>query len=194
MKKFLFFLICCFTINNSFSQESNLSFELNLPVLLGQNFYADNYSGVFDIGATYDFIELPFTKIDTSLNLSFLRDSNIGRNSQFDLRLYIIEPKVNATFTSPSNQNLHFKTGIGYSLFVFDLVQNKNTTDFNFNDNTTDNKSGVAVNLGLIYDFNKKFYAEIQYDFVKLFLDDDLISNAYNTNLNILKIGVGIRI
>jgi hypothetical protein len=194
MKKFLFLLICCFTINNGFSQESILSFELNLPVLLGQNFYTDNYNGVFDIGATYDFIELPSTKIGTSLNLSFLRDSNIGRNSQFDLRLYIIEPKVNATFTNPSNQNLHFKTGIGYSLFVFDLVQNENTSDFNFNDNTTDNKGGVALNLGLIYDFNKKFYTEIQYDFVKLFVGEGLISNAYNTNLNILKIGVGIRI
>ena len=74
------------------------------------------------------------------------------------------------------------------------MVQNENTTQFNFNENTTDNKNGVAINLGLIYDLGKKFYAEIQYDFVKLFVDENVIANAYNTNLNIFKIGVGIRI
>jgi hypothetical protein len=194
MKRFLFLVLCYFTINTSFSQESNVSVELNLPVLLGQNFYADNYTGVFDIGATYEFVKLNTTKIGTSLNVSFLRDSNIGRNSQFDLRLYVIEPKIHTTFTMPSNEKLHFKTGLGYSLFVFDLVQNENTTQFNFNENTTDNKNGVAINLGLIYDLGKKFYAEIQYDFVKLFVDENVIANAYNTNLNIFKIGVGIRI
>lgn len=194
MKRFLFLVLCFFTINRGFSQDSNFSIELNLPILLGQNFYADNYVGIFDVGASYDFYEFKTTKIGTSLNVSFLRDANIGRNSLFDLRLYIIEPKVHATFTMPSKPNLHFKTGLGYSLFVFDLVQNENTTEFNFNDSTTDNKNGIALNLGLIYDFTDKFYVEIQYDFVKLFADNNVIPNAYNTNLNILKIGVGIRI
>lgn len=193
MKKWLFLISCCFFLKN-FSQESNLSLDISLPVLLGQNFYADNYVGVFDVGGSYDFTELNTTKIGTSLNVSFLRDANVGRNSLFDLRLYIIEPKVNATFVIPSNENLHFKTGLGYSLFVFDLVQNENTTQFDFNENTTDNKSGIALNLGIIYDFTNKFYLEMQYDFVKLFADNNVIANAYNTNLNILKIGVGIRI
>lgn len=192
--KRVWFIILFFASIQLFSQESNLSLDLNLPVLLGQNFYADNYVGVFDVGGSYDFTELNTTKIGASLNVSFLRDANIGRNSQFDLRLYIIEPKVNATFVIPSNESLHFKTGLGYSLFVFDLVQNENTTQFDFNENTTDNKSGIALNLGIIYDFTNKFYVEMQYDFVKLFVDDTVIANAYNTNLNILKIGVGIRI
>ena len=193
-KKHLLILLFVFIIGKNFSQESNVSLDVNLPVLLGKNFYADNYTGVFDVGGSYDFTELKTTKIGTSLNVSFLRDANVGRNSLFDLRLYVIEPKVNATFVIPSNENLHFKTGLGYSLFIFDLVQNENTTQFDFNENTTDNKSGITLNLGIIYDFTNKFYVEMQYDFVKLFADENVIANAYNTNLNILKIGVGIRI
>lgn len=193
-KKHLLILLFAFTICKIFSQDSKLSFEANLPVLMGQNFYADNYVGIFDIGGSYVFSNFNFTRLGISLNTSFLRDANIGRNNQFDLRLYILEPKLFATFTMPSNTNLHLKTSLGYSVFLFDLVQNENTIQFDFNENTTDAKSGIGLNLGLVYDFGERFYSNIQYEFVKLFTDNSTINNAYNTNVNILKIGVGIRI
>lgn len=192
--KQLLLIVCCLFVVKSFSQHKKLGLEANLPVLLGQNFLADNYTGIFDIGANYSFKEFNSVKIGGSLHASFLKNNNNSRFNSFDIRVYAIQPKVYADFNIESIPNLHFKTGLGYSLFIFDLIPNENTPQFNPNMDTVENENGVALSLGTVYNFNDSFYATFQYDFIKLFTEEGVPSNAYNTNLNMLKIGVGIRI
>lgn len=192
-KKYIFLVLSYLTFSNNFSQESNLNIDANLPILLGQNFLADNYFGIFDLGLSYQFAEFKTTKIGSSINTSFLRDSNNGRLDAFDIRVYVIQPKIFSKFNIVSNQNFHFKTGLGYSLFIFDLVQNENTAQFNADQDTVENENGIALNLGLVYDFGRRFYADVQYDFIKIVGNENRLANTYSTNLNILKIGLGIK-
>lgn len=194
IRKYLLSLLFCAIITKHFSQEPKLSIDVNLPVLLGQNFLADNYFGVFDLGVAYEFAELNTTKIGAAVNASFLRSTNNATNNNFDVRVYAIQPKIFAKFRLNAIKNLHIKTGLGYALFIFNLVPNANTGQFNLNQGRSSNENGINLNTALHYDFAKKFYATVQYDFVKLSTDKSALNNPYNTNLNILKLGVGIRI
>lgn len=55
-------------------------------------------------------------------------------------------------------------------------------------------ESGVNLNLSLSYDNTEKFFLHAQYDFVKIGVDNDIPDTKYNTNINIFKFGLGLRL
>jgi opacity protein-like surface antigen len=77
--------------------------------------------------------------------------------------------------------------GLGYTLIIFQA---------SIADSASNEPAGFNVNLGLSYDLFDNLFVQAQYDFVKLSagLSDEESKITYNTNVNLLKIGLGYRI
>jgi glucosamine--fructose-6-phosphate aminotransferase (isomerizing) len=81
------------------------------------------------------------------------------------------------------------KISLGYTSMRIN-VSNPNSLD---NTNTTNTFNGLNLNLGVSYNFSEKLFATLQYDFIKLSSDSVAIDSNFNRNVNILKIGFGLR-
>jgi len=47
--------------------------------------------------------------------------------------------------------------------------------------------------MGIAYDISPSWYFHGSYDFIKIGVDNDLPKIAYNTNVNMIKLGIGHR-
>ncbi|WP_108805304.1 outer membrane beta-barrel protein [Aquimarina sp. Aq107] len=180
----LVILIPCFQL---FSQDSKISFELNYPIPFGDNFLGDNYVGIIDAGADYRFIELNPVKIGVSIN------GNVLTNNKFDTSettAYILQPRIFGELTIESIKKLRPSVGIGYTVIVLDSSITTNTGELN----ETETLNGFNLNVGIGYNITKKFFAQIQYDFLRLSEEDNVPDIAFNRNVNLLKIGLGYRL
>jgi hypothetical protein len=191
-QKLLLVLLLIFTIK-SFSQVSKFSIEANFPIPVGDNFLGENYGGIIDIGMKYRFSELKIVNIGASINGGFLKNYKVEGIPVFDLNTYVIQPRIFAEFNIEKLSKLHPQIGLGYSFLIFETTKYNGTgnppkTD---SDNTED---GINLNLGLSYDITDKLFVQVQYDFIKIGVDNDIPNTKYNTNLNILKFGLGFRI
>lgn len=119
--------------------------------------------------------------------------SNRDRNNvagNFKITSYQLQPKI---FTEFNFSQFTPFVGVGYTSMLF-----KSSTDdrkiyaYNrdgFSLNNT--QSGIDLNIGLKYNFEKRLFVQIQYDYIVLGVMEPIINSRYNTNVNILKIGIG---
>lgn len=188
-QRLLLALLLVFTME-SFSQDSNLSIEANYPVLIGDNLIGEHYSGIIDVGAKYRFADYSAINIGASFNGGILvHNSN---NEFYDLKVtsYAIQPKIFAELDLKSIAKFHPFVGFGYTFLISNASETINGLDVPDSSNT---KSGINFNLGIAYDITEKWFAQVQYDFVK-FKAEDGPSDPFITNMNILKIGLGFRL
>jgi opacity protein-like surface antigen len=191
-QKLLFALLLILSIK-SFSQDSKLSVEMHYPILIDQNFIGKNYNGIIDVGAKYRFSEITNINIGASINGGILvnnTNDNNG-NQDFTVKSYLIQPKIFAELKIESISKLHPFVGFGYSLMVFDASGTNNGFDVSGSNET---ESGINANFGIAYDITKKIFIDIQYDYVKLKVDKETPNTTFNTNVNLLKVGLGFRI
>jgi len=192
MKKTL--LILLLNINLAlFSQESKLSIELNYPIPVGNNFIGKNYTGIIDIGGKYKIIDKDVLDFGVSLNAGLLTFNNLINNSTQNYKIYAypIQPKIFCEFNIKNIKKLHPYTSLGYSFIIFKATGTNNefdVSDFN------ETQSGVNLNFGLSYDFTNKFFVNGQFDFIKLQKEKGVPNSAYNTNINLVKLGIGLRL
>ncbi len=179
MKNNVFILLVFIFVGASFAQDSKLSVELNYPIPIGDNFIKTNYDGIIDVGINYRFIKANLMHIGASINGGIM-------TSNFGTTLYNLQPRVFSELNLKSLPKIHPSIGIGYTFMFF----NNSDSDFSL----TDNQHGINLNLGFAYNIAKKFFAKIQYDFVKLNAEDRFLDSTFNTTINILKIGVGYRL
>ena len=191
-QKLLLALLLIFSIK-LFSQDSKLSVEANFPIPIGDNFLGENYGGIVDIGVKYSFLELKIFDIGASINGGFLKNSKADSNNSFDVNVYPIQPRIFAEFNIEKLSKLHPQIGLGYSFLIFKAQSNGINPDF-LETNIVRTESGVNLNLGLSYDITDKLFIQAQYDFIKIGVDNDVPDIKYNTNINILKFGLGLRI
>lgn len=193
-QKLLVILLLIFTIK-TFSQDSKLSVEAHYPIPLGDNFIGESYKGVIDVGAKYRFSHLTFVNIGTSLNGGVLRNNtNVNNeliNSNFRIMSYMVQPRIFAELDSPSIRKLHPFIGLGYTFMIFDASGTNNGVDVSALNET---RSGINVNLGVAYDITEKLSIQVQYDFVRLRINGEVLDIAYNKNVAVLKIGLGYRL
>lgn len=192
MKQFLLLaLLLTFSIKG-LSQDSKFSIEANYPITIDSNFVGEAY-GIIDLGLKYRFIELNPVKIGASLNGSVLVDnSNQNEGARdFQRTVYIIQPKVFGEFNIPTLEKLRPFLGLGYTFMNFQISGTLNGMDVS---DESDTLSGFGFNFGLAYDISNKVFVQVQYDFTKVNVDDDIPDVTFNTNVNLLKIGVGLRI
>ena len=48
--------------------------------------------------------------------------------------------------------------------------------------------------MSVAYDLTDKIIIQLQYDFIKLSTTNDIPNTGYNTNVDLVKIGLGLRI
>jgi opacity protein-like surface antigen len=194
-QKLLLTFLLIFTIK-SFSQDSKFSIEANFPIPIGDNFLGKNYNGIVDIGAKYRFLQNDLVNLGASVNFGYLQNTKSGAtdlNQLFDVKIFPIQPRIFAEFNIPNLENLHPQIGLGYSVLVYNAKADGINTSVLPAD-IDDNESGFNLNIGFAYDLTKKFFLQAQYDFVKIGVEDNVPDIKYNTNINILKFGIGYRI
>ncbi len=120
-------------------------------------------------------------------------DNSNQKNSpqDFQVTTYIIQPKIFAELNLESIKKLHPFLGLGYTFVDFQFSDSNNEMDVSVN---SENLSGFGLNLGVAYDITNKLFAQVQYDFTKIGVDNEVPDIKYNSNINILKIGLGYRL
>lgn len=184
-------LLMFFTIK-SFSQDSKFSIDANYPIAIGNNFLGQNYNGLVDLGAKYKFSDNKIVDIGASINFGFFQNTKSGAtalNQLFDVKVFPIQARIFAEFNIQNLKKLHPQIGLGYSIIIYDAVWRENT-----NADIDDNENGFNYNIGLSYDLTNKLFLQAQYDFIKIGVEDGIPDKSYNTNINILKFGIGYRI
>ncbi|MHA7060115.1 outer membrane protein [Aquimarina sp. M1] len=191
-KKLLLALLLILTIK-SFSQDSKFSIEASYPLPIDDNFIGKNYSGIIDIGAKYRFLDLNIINLGASFNGGVLLNNSNKNNGLQDFKVtsYSIQPKIFVELDMESITKFHPFVGLGYTLMIFDPSGTNNGLDVS---GESDTQSGINANFGIAYDITEKLFAQIQYDFVKLGVENEVPDIKFNRNVNILKIGLGFRL
>ncbi|AUP80904.1 outer membrane protein [Flavivirga eckloniae] len=180
----------------SFSQDSKFSVVANYPIAIGDNFLGQNYNGLVDLGAKYIFSENEIVNIGASINFGFFQNSKSGAtdlNQLFDVKIFPIQPRIFAELNIPNLEKFHPQIGLGYSIVIFNAnwAENRNA---DLPADIDDNENGFNINIGLSYDLTNKLFLQAQYDFIKIGVEDGVPDTSYNTNINILKFGIGLKI
>tara|TARA_B110000285_G_C14821839_1_gene466887 strand:- start:88 stop:675 length:588 start_codon:yes stop_codon:yes gene_type:complete len=193
-QKLLLALLLIFSII-SFSQDSKFSLELNYPIPVDENFIGKNYNGIIDLGLKYRFSNLSFLNIGASLNAGILKNSKNDRVQHFDVTAFAIQPRIFAELDSESLTKFHPSIGLGYTFMTFNAsgIDSFNPDNPN-SSSSSQTESGINLNLGVVYDITDRLFAQVQYDFVKIGVDNEVPDIKYNTNISILKIGLGYRL
>lgn len=187
MRKLLLLFLFLFSVQ-SFSQISKFSIEANFPIPTGNNFLAESFDGIIDIGVKYRFLNAKIITIGASLNGGILQN-DANQIEGINSNVYKIQPKFYAELNLPITR-FHPFVALGYSFLIFDISVANGLN--NFNDSET--QSGFNANIGFAYDLYKKFFVQIQYDFIRLSADNNISRTSFNNNLGIIKIGVGLRL
>ena len=192
MKQKLLLMILIFSIN-SFSQNSKFSIEANYPLPIDANFIGKNYDGIIDFGAKYRFAEFKNVTIGAGLNGGVLvfKLNSFGSNIKTKTTDYIIQPKVFAELKLDAVPKLHPFVALGYTTMLFVAKGTNSGVDVT---GANETMSGFNTNFGMTIDINKKVFMGLQYDFVKLKIDSQVPQTTFNTNVNLLKIGLGLRL
>ncbi len=189
-QKILLALILIFSIN-AFSQDSKFNLEANYPIPIDNNFIGRSFKGIIDLGIKYRFSNLELLNIGVSLNTGVLKNIKSDKVQPFDFTMLVIQPRLFAELNSESLSKFHPSIGIGYTIINANAT---NTDSFNTQNKSSETQSGLNLNLGLAFDVSDKLFTQIQYDFVKIKVDNNIPDIEYNTNANILKIGLGYRL
>ncbi len=184
MKARLLILFSIFVITCSFSQEKKWNVEVNYTVIPEEGFGGDR--NFLDTGIKYRFVKLGVFDVGFGVNGGFWTANieNTGFENRRD-KQYLIQPRFFTELQIPGLNKLRPSLGLGYS-FV------NTVSDFTFsNGNGGSNSSwdqGINFNLGLSYDFSKRFFLQAQYDFIDLTPDDGLLGDINN-----IRLGLGFR-
>ncbi len=196
MKQKLLLVFLLIVTIKTFSQDSKFSLEVNFPIPIGDNFLGENYNGIVDIGAKYRFVKNGILNLGASVNFGYVQNTKSGAtnlNQLFDVKIFPIQPRIFAEFNIPNLESLHPQIGLGYSILINNAKADTINT-LNLPADINDNESGFNFNLGLSYDLSDKFFLQAQYDFIKIGVKNGVPDISYNTNINIIKLGVGFRI
>lgn len=190
MKQHIFLVVLIIFTSKSFSQSSNLTIEANYPVFIDDNFHGRDVNGIIDIGAKYRFTEIKTVKIGAAINSGlFINNSNLNRDFvDFKITSYLLQPKI---FAELNSFKIRPYLGFGYSFLILDVSGTSHEIDVS---ESSVVKDGINANFGAYYYLTDKIFIQVQYDFFKLKQDKGVPNNKYMTNMNILKLGLGLRL
>ena len=143
-----------------------------------------------DVGLQVRFINAGPIKIGLSANAGYFSRSN-ELDPAFTIKgkVYLIQPRVFAELQLESLTKLKPFAGLGYSLNLLDIEYEDAQNPHDYDDST----GGINVNIGAAYDFTNRFFALVQFDFLKVSRDNPNQNNDFFRNSNILKVGLGLR-
>ncbi len=180
---------------NSFSQVSKFTVEANYPIAIGDNFLGKNYNGLIDLGAKYRFYHNEVIDIGVSLNFGFFKNTKSGAtnlNQLFDIKIFPVQPRIFIEFNIPNIEKIHPQIGVGYSILIYNSMWSEKRK-LSLPADIAYNKSGFNFNIGLSYDLTDKLYFHVHYDFIKTLVENGIPDLSYNTDINIVKLGIGFK-
>ncbi|UWX55078.1 outer membrane beta-barrel protein [Maribacter litopenaei] len=198
MKQFMITSAFVFISLITYAQDQKWSVEANYPLRSATD-------GVVDLGIKYRFLDSDPFNMGLGVNTSFFRNSNnfdyggtAGNNLEFDYRsnTFLVQPKIFVELETPGLSKLRPFVALGYSINIQDEYQNQGGT-ITLDEIRKD--GGFNFNLGLSYDLSRKFFVQVQYDFLILQKRGTSTFNGqsstynFNENLSLLKAGVGFR-
>ena len=197
MKHKLFYTLLLLITIHTFSQETKFSIEANYPFTMGENFIGNNYKGIADAGIKYRFTDVKLVNLGLSingslLNYSFKIQDDFSEPFDYKVNAYFIQPRIFAELIITSIKEFHSSASLGYSFILFN-VAGPDPLDFS-NETAKDSQDGINLNVALAYDLTEKIFIQLQYDFIKLSTSNDIPNTTYNTNVDLVKIGLGFRI
>ena len=176
------------------AQDKEWSVEVNYPFSVGD--VINNVApGVIDLGIKYRFLDLNTVKIGAGLNVGAFNTNLIDTSDimLFDIEEtnWLIQPKIFAELNIPRIPKLHPSIGFGYT-----FLESKYEGSFsNETINNTYSEGGFNANIGLSYDIVKRFFLQVQYDYVRTkgdyIFEEDIV--VVKQNLEFIKLGVGFR-
>ena len=188
-KKLLFVFILLISFE-AIAQDKKWSAEANYTIIPDEGFGETN--NLTDLGLKYRFGDFSFLELGVSINVGFAREkASDGLTTLYDTKSYFIQPRIFADFQIPGVERLRPSLGLGYSIVNTDFESDAiawNETNGGFN-----------LNLGVSYDIFKRFFVQVQYDFINLQVNDEILFNGetlrsnHTDRVNNLKIGVGFR-
>lgn len=192
MIKWVFNVVCIFFFQSLLlSQGQSLSIEIQHPITIDNNFVGTNYNGIIDVGAKYRFINLDVVNFGTALNIGLLTDpGNNDFGADFTVNTFYFQPKGFVELRVPKLEKLRAFVGVGISIFTFTTSGSLSAFEIS---GAPETQIGFNVSLGLSYDIFSNFFIQVNYDFSSLSPDDDVPDIIFNSNVNLLKLGVGYR-
>lgn len=172
----------------AFSQSSKLSATLSYPYPFDSNFVGRNYTGVVDLGVQYRFVEIAPVAVGGSLNASYLVFSDHPSPQLEKINATFIQPRIFGELHMPGLRDFRPSLGVGYSFTNFKGKGAGGAED------VQENLSGINLNLGFYFDVTDRFFTHLHYDFIKVNSPDSVPNVKENTNINQLKIGIGLSI
>jgi outer membrane protein W len=107
---------------------------------------------------------------------------------------YIVQPKVITEFKL-KNSKIHPYATLGWSFMTF--VAEGNTSSLDGEQTKIDdsnNQGGINLTSGALFDVSKRVFINFQFDFTNLNKKGNIPNTSYNTQVLLLKAGVGFRI
>ena len=139
------------------------------------------YNGLIDLGGSYKYGELSFFNLGTSINLSVLNRDFSDEYSERKITSYMVQPKLFVELALESIKKLKPIFGLGYNFILID----------NTPSSMTGSETGFNLSLGTKYYISERINFNMIYDFTKLNLADDVPNTTFNSDIHILKIGLG---
>ncbi|AZQ59644.1 hypothetical protein EJ994_12815 [Maribacter sp. MJ134] len=191
MKKIIIFALLIIVTSKLFSQNEKFGIEVNYPVLIDNNFIGVNYNGIIDLGLSYSFINTTIADFGVNFNTSIFRDSNKGGFSEIDITVISFQPSIYGEFKINGLQKFRPIARLGYTLLTF-----SNVIDFSTGEEIESNTSrgGLNLGLGVAYQISNRVFLKFEYDFTKLYETGRLSRSPFNTNINILAIGLSYKL
>ncbi|WP_440122717.1 outer membrane protein [Tenacibaculum sp. Ill] len=189
-KLILILLLCGM---GSFSQNKKISLEVSYPLTIDNNFIGGRSEGVVDFGFKYRIKDFKIVNLGIGINGGLLVDDTDKSNypQDFERTIYAIQPKIFSELNLSQLTKLHLFVNIGYSFMKMKLTNTNNSGSVDFS-KLSDTLRGINAGLGVSYDILPRVFLQVQYDFSKL-NSGNSPDIDYNTNVNLLKMGAGIR-
>lgn len=191
--KLLLILLLCGI--DSFSQNKKISLEVSYPLTIDNNFIGGRSKGVVDLGIKYRIKDFKIVNLGIGINGGLLVDDTDKSNNypqDFERTIYAIQPKIFSELNLSQLTKLHLFVNIGYSFMKMKLTNTNNSGQVDFS-KLSDTLRGINAGLGVSYDILPRIFLQAQYDFSKL-NSGNSPDIDYNTNVNLLKMGIGIRL
>jgi opacity protein-like surface antigen len=174
------------------AQQKKISLEANYPILVDQNFMGKHFKGKADLGVKYRFATIKSFQIGVGINGSYFVNDGKPAPSfiQYEMRVYMVQPKIFVEYRHMKLQKWCISFALGYTTMDF---KGSATTFEEQISSFREARQGINTTLGLTYDLTKNLFSQIQYDFSKMKVKDGFPDVDYNTNVTILKVGLGYR-
>ena len=193
MRKFIARVSIAVLCTICYGQDQRWSATISYPIPIDQNFIGQNYTGFIDLGMRYSIVNYTYLSIASSFNASLFSNNDnldITSISNFKAIMYYLEPKLSAVATVPSLELVHPYFGLGYSFLLF-KISGINQDLGIIEDGET--LTGFSFNAGFKIDVSNRVFLILDYDFTKVKQENLVPDTRYNRNINVIKLGTGIR-